>query len=79
MHQKDMYYNGFTPDDIYITSKGHIKMSNICLETQTDIERFWKNPYYAPPERITSQGIPELKDFYSLGIFICFLTNCDIR
>lgn len=70
MHQKDLYYNGFTPEDVYITSNGHIKMSNIYLESQTNMEKFARNPYYSPPERITNQNMPELSDFYSLGIFI---------
>jgi serine/threonine protein kinase len=73
MHKNELYFGGFTPDDLFITDSGKLKMSNVFVPCQSNIEKFSKNPYYCPTERIKQLNDSSREDFYSLGILILAL------
>lgn len=79
MHNKELYFWGFTPDDVYITGEGGLKMSNIFIEDLNDDEKFARNPFFWPSERIRSKKNISLCDYYSLGVFIMQMVNLDVR
>lgn len=79
MHNKELYFWGFTPDDVYITGEGGLKMSNIFIEDLYDDAKFARNPFFWPSERIRSKEINALCDYYSLGVLIMQMVNLDVR
>ena len=80
MHNKEIYYEGFTPEDVNISGDGHIKMTNIFLTPQPDSSsKFNRNPFFSSPERVRWKGNPALQDFYSLGIFILMILGVDTK
>lgn len=69
LHDKDILYRDLKPENLLISSKGHIKLADFGFATRMNdnIYMICGTPDYMAPEKLLGQGDSKETDYWSLG------------